>query len=249
MQTRTSKLMPLVAAGLMYGFWADGVDAKGKRYEAADVENGGTIVGVVRFDGKVPTRTALKVNTSDKPCHREPILSEDLVVSDDKGVQWAVASIKGIKHGKPFPQEDPANPIQLDQQGCRFKPHVVLAPRGQTLKILNSDGVLHNVHTHAKKNRAFNKAQPAKVKQFDASFKRAERIRVSCDVHNWMSAWIVVTGHPYHAVTGSDGTFRLEDVPPGTHVVEIWHETLGTQTKELMVSPGAETRVEFVLTK
>ena len=124
---KTSKLMPLVAAGLMCGFWANGVDAKGKRYEAADIENGGTIVGVVRFDGKVPTRKALKVTTSDQPCHREPILSEDLVVSDDKGVQWAVASIKGIKRGKRFSTEDPDNPIQLDQKGCRFIPHVLLA--------------------------------------------------------------------------------------------------------------------------
>lgn len=246
---KTSKLMLLVVAGLICGFWANEVDAKGKRYEAADVENGGTIVGVVRFDGKVPTRKTLKVTTSDQPCHREPILSEVLVVSGDKGVQWAVASIKGIRRGKPFPTEDPDNPIRLDQKGCRFIPHVLLAPQGQTLKILNSDGVLHNVHSHAKKNRAFNKAQPAKVKQLDASFKRPERVRISCDVHSWMGAWIVVTGHPYHAVTGSDGTFRLEDVPPGNYVVEIWHETLGTQTKELTVSPGVETQVEFVLTK
>ncbi len=244
---RTNKSRPLIAVVLMCGLWADGVDAKAKRYEGAAVQDGGTIVGVVRFEGKVPQRKTLKVTTSDKPCHREPILSEDLVVADDKGVQWAVASIKGIKQGKPFPQEDPDNPVQLDQVGCRFIPHVLLAPQRRTFKILNSDGILHNVHTHAKKNRAFNKAQPPKVTELEASFKRPEKVRVSCDVHAWMGAWIVVTGHPYYAVTGSDGTFLLEDVPAGTHVVEVWHETLGTQTKEVVVSPGAETQVEFVL--
>ncbi|MCH7839591.1 MAG: carboxypeptidase regulatory-like domain-containing protein [Planctomycetes bacterium] len=246
---RTTLLMQVIAVGLMFGFGADRVDAKGKRYEEANVEDGGTIVGVVRFEGKVPARKTLKVTTEEEPCHRGPILSEELVVSDEKGVQWAVASIKGIKRGKPFPAEDSGQPIQLDQKGCRFIPHVLLAPQRRTFKILNSDGILHNVHAHAKKNAGFNKAQPPKVKELDVSFKRPEKVRISCDVHAWMGAWIVVTEHPYYAVSGSDGTFRFEDVPAGTHLVEIWHETLGKQTQEVTVSPGAETEVEFVLKK
>ncbi len=80
----------------------------------------------------------------------------------------------------------------------------------------------------------------------DVSFYRKERIRVGCDVHKWMGAWIVVAEHPYYAVTGKDGTFRLDNVPAGTHTVKIWHEKLGKQEKEVTVTAGEETHVEFV---
>ncbi len=245
--TTTNKMMLLLAAGLVCSLSASQVDAKGKRYEGGSVQSGGTIVGVVRFDGNVPQRKPLAVKTEDKPCHQDPIMAEDLVVSEQKGIQWAVASIKGIKSGKPFP--DPPHRAVLDQRGCRFIPHVVVVPKGQTLQILNNDGILHNVHSHSKKNRSFNKAQPAQVKQIDTSFKRSERIRISCDVHNWMGAWVVVADHPYYAVTGADGTFRLENVPSGPHTIEVWHETLGKQTQEVTVSSGQEATVEFSFKK
>ncbi len=223
--------------------------ALGQRYKGAPVEQGGVIVGVVKFDGKAPKAKTLKVKTDDKICHEEPILSEKLVVSEDGKVQWAVASIKKIRQGKAFPEADPDKPVALDQKGCRFVPHVVVIPQKQKLRILNSDGVLHNVHLLTKKNQFFNKAMPGQVKHLDVSFKRAERIPVKCDVHAWMRAYIIVAEHPYYAVTGSDGSFRLEDVPPGTHKIEIWHETLGKQVKEVTVKAGEEASVEFVLEK
>lgn len=218
-------------------------------YEEVELTESGTIAGVVSFEGSVPKAETLEVNTTDQPCHTEPIPSEQLVVSDDKKIRWAVASIRKIDRGKPFAAEDPDHPVQLDQKGCRFIPHVVVTPKRRTLRILNSDGILHNVHSHAKKNQAFNKAQPPRVKQMDVSFKRPETIRLSCDVHAWMGAWIVVTGHPYYAVTGSDGTFRFEQVPVGTHTIQIWHETLGKQEKEVTVKSGEEAHLEFVFKK
>ncbi len=96
------------------------------------------------------------------------------------------------------------------------------------------------------KNETVNKAMPAPVKKLDVSFDRKERIRVGCDVHKWMGAWIIVTEHPYYAATGKDGTFRFENVPVGTHTVRIWHEKLGKQEKEVTVTAGEETQVEFV---
>ncbi len=88
---------------------------------------------------------------------------------------------------------------------------------------------------------------PGKVQQLDVTFDYSERIRVGCDVHKWMSGWIVVAKHPYYAVTGKDGAFRFEDVPAGNHTVEIWHEKLGKKQAEVTVAPGGETTVEFVL--
>lgn len=216
-------------------------------YEETELQESGTIVGLVSFEGNVPKIKKLKVVSQDEPCHKDPIPSEELVVSKDKKVQWAVASIKKIALGKPFPPEDPENPVVLDQKGCRFLPHVVVVAQRRNLSILNSDNILHNVNIKARKNQSLNRGMPGRVKKMDVSFKRSEKIRVGCDVHQWMGAWIVVAEHPYYAVTASDGTFRLDNVPLGTHTVQIWHETLGKQEQEVIVKSGEETHVEFTL--
>ncbi|MEE9295827.1 MAG: carboxypeptidase regulatory-like domain-containing protein [Phycisphaerae bacterium] len=235
----------VLVAAAMLGLAAG--QARAGKYEEVELKEGGTIVGVVNFEGEPPKRRKLQVTTDIEPCGRKPILNDDLVVSEDLKVRWVLASIEKISSGKPFAAEDPENPVQLDQIGCRFRPHVVIVPEDRTLQILNRDGILHNVHIWATKNDTFNRAMPGRVTSMDVSFDREERIRVSCDVHKWMGAWIVVAEHPYYAVTGEDGTFRLENVPAGTHTVKIWHEKLGKQEKEVTVRPGQETRVEFAL--
>lgn len=235
----------VLVAAAMVGL--DTGQARAGKYEGTELTEGGTIVGVVNFEGERPKRRKLKVTTDAEHCGKKPIPNDDLVVSKDLRVRWVVASIKKISSGKPFSAEDPENPVQLDQNGCRFRPHVVIVPEDRTLQILNSDGILHNVHIWAMKNEAVNRAMPGRVTTMDVSFGRRERIRVGCDVHKWMGARIVVAEHPYYAVTGKDGTFRLENVPAGTHTVKIWHEKLGTQEKEVTVTPGQDTRVGFVL--
>jgi len=220
--------------------------AGAEKYEAIEVKDGGTITGIVRWEGEIPKRHKLKVSSADEPCHAKPIPNDDLVVSKDAKVGWVVAYIKKIDQGKPF-DIDPDKPITLDQKGCRFRPHIVVVPKGQPLRILNSDGVLHNVHLHAKKNEPLNRSMPGKLKELDVTFDYAERIRVGCDVHNWMAGWIVVAKHPYYAVTGKDGAFRFDDVPAGNYTVEIWHEKLGKQQAQVTATPGGETTVEFVL--
>ena len=216
-------------------------------YEQVELKESGTIVGVVRYEGKVPKPKELKVTTADQPCHKGPIMSEKLVLSADKQVKFAVASIKGIGRGKPFPKPDAQNPVTLNQVGCRFEPHVLTVPLGHPLRILNSDGILHNVHAHTMMNDAFNRAMPPKVKQMDVSFAYPERIKFTCDAHGWMKSYIIVAEHPYYAVTDDDGTFRFENVPLGTHTIEVWHEALGKQKQEVTVAAGEEVTVEFVL--
>ena len=220
--------------------------ATGPTYKEVELKESGTIVGVVTFNGAIPKPAVLEITGDDKICHEQPILSEDLVVSDDRKVKWAVVTLKGLRRGKAFPKEDPDNPIVFDQKGCRFDPHVVVVPAGRKLQIRNSDGILHNVHPLPKKNAAFNKAMPPQVKTLDAKFKRRERIPVKCDVHPWMRGWIIVVDNPYHAVTDSDGSFRMDKVPVGKHKLEVWHETLGKQVIEVHVEAGKEARVEFV---
>jgi plastocyanin len=232
-----------VAAVVCLGLAGNAVHAD---YQATEVKNGGAIAGVVRWEGEIPKRKKLPISGQDQPCHKEPIPNEDLVVSKDGKVQWVAAYLKKIEHGKPF-EVDSSKPVVLDQKGCRFSPHVVVVPVRQPLRILNSDGILHNVHLHAMKNEPFNRSMPGRTTQLDVTFGYPERIRIGCDVHQWMSGWVIVAEHPYYAVTGEDGAFRFQDVPPGSYTVEIWHEKLGKREAGVTVISGEEAKIEFVL--
>jgi len=207
-------------------------------------QGGGTIVGEVKLAGTPPEPKVVKVNKDNQACGNEK-KSEDLVVGPNKGVQWAVISLVGAKGPAPKPEKKPV----LDQKTCQFQPHVVLVPAGAELDILNPDGVLHNIHTFSTANASINKAQPKFKKVLTEKFDKPEIVKVQCDAHSWMRGWIVVMGHPYYRVTDDKGAFKLDNVPPGKHTVEVWHETLGKMTKEVEVKAGAETRVAFELAK
>ena len=74
---------------------------------------------------------------------------------------------------------------------------------------------------------------------------RPERVNVGCDVHGWMSAYVVVAKSPYYAVTRDGGQFELDQVPPGRYHLKVWQETLGEMEKEIVVEAGKPTTVEF----
>lgn len=213
------------------------------KYTTIDVQNGGTLAGKVIFSGPVPKPKILKVGTDTEVCGHSKT-DESLVVDPQtKGIQWAVVYLKNISAGKDW-KIDPAT-LAMDQLGCQFKPHVLVVPVKQTFYMLNSDGVLHNVHTRSKVNRELNKAQPKFMKKMPLKFNKPEIVQINCDVHNWMRGWVVVAPHPYYAVTAKDGSFQLTDIPPGTYEVEVWHETLGTQVQTVEIKAGQTTTLEF----
>jgi plastocyanin len=117
------------------------------------------------------------------------------------------------------------------------------------MDILNPDGVLHNVHTFSTANPSINKAQPKFKKVLTEKFDKAEIVRVQCDAHGWMSGWIVVQDHPYYAVSGDDGSFKIDNVPAGKHTVQLWHESGAKLAKEVEVKAGQPTKVTFELSK
>ena len=198
---------------------------------------GGTITGRILFDGDIPAPIHYTPSKDTQVCGTGDHVSDEMVVGADKGIGYAVVSLKNVDGGRLNARAS----VILDQQGCRFQPHVVLIPRGATLEILNNDEILHNVRTTSKKNPPFNKAQPKFLKKIKHTFKAApEKIKVQCDAHSWMSAWIVVQEHPFYTVTNASGQFTLTDVPAGTYTIESWHEKLGTQTATVTV-PATET--------
>jgi plastocyanin len=198
------------------------------------VADGGRIAGRVVYAGVVPPPQPVAVTKDHAVCGRTGHVAEGLLVGAGGGLHNAVVSIDGIAAGKPFG----AARTVLDQRGCWFVPHVLVVPAGEPLDILNSDGILHNIHTFPRNNPPINMAQPKFKKVMTHTFARPDLVRVACDVHGWMGAWIVVAGHPYHAVTGADGRFEIDGIPPGRRSIRVWHETLGERTQETTVEPG-----------
>ncbi|MBV9891821.1 MAG: hypothetical protein JO090_13160 [Rhizobacter sp.] len=122
----------------------------------------------------------------------------------------------------------------IDQRGCAFVPRVVVVPAGGTVDFLNNDRLLHNIHATPKLNVAFNRTQP-KDRTIPVTFQKTEIVRIDCDLHSWMRAWVVVADHPLYRVTPADGTFAFDNLPPGKYRVQIWHERLGSIVKEVAV--------------
>ncbi len=191
---------------------------------SSSVALGGTIVGKITYEGRVPNFPPLKMG-ADPKCeakHSGPVKPETLVLGADQALANVFVMIVDGLDGKSY--DVPSKPVVLDQNGCVYIPHVVGIQVGQTFKVKNSDGILHNVHSLSKVNPPFNRAMPANVTEADYSFEKTERFRIKCDVHPWMSSFVTVVEHPFHAVTGMDGSFRIENVPAGTYRLEARHE-------------------------
>ncbi|MCE2487833.1 MAG: carboxypeptidase regulatory-like domain-containing protein [Desulfurellaceae bacterium] len=208
-------------------------------YESGDVSNGGTIAGTVKFVGEAPAMAKIETTKDVDVCGKTEKFDEALVVGDGNGVKNVVVSIANIEKGKAQAAEGGT----LDQKECIYTPRVVLSPAGADLNILNNDGILHNIHTYSEANPSINKAQPKFRKKMTQNFAQSETIRVECDAHSWMKGWLVVTDHPYYAVTDASGAFELADVPAGSYTLRIWHETLGEMTQDVTVEAGGVASV------
>ena len=205
---------------------------------------GGTVRGTVTFDGTPPPPKVLQVTKDADKCGPEQT-SEALVIGAEKGVQYAVVSVVNAQPGQPAA---PSGKVELDQQKCRFTPRIVLLPAGMELVVRNSDGIAHNLHTFSKTNPAMNKAQPGFMKTMSIrTITKPEIIRVQCDMHNWMRAWIVVVDNPYTAITDAAGRFTLPDLPAGTYTLKFWHETLEEKQQEVTVQDGVTATVDVVM--
>lgn len=213
-------------------------------YEGGDVSNGGAITGIVKLVGDVPDASTLKVDKDQATCGHDDLPSEALMVSGDSALQNAVVSITNISKGKKFEGGTPS----IDQKGCVFRPHVAMIPQGSSIELLNSDDVMHNLHSWSMKNTAFNEGVAAHG-NISKTFEFPETVKVTCDVHKWMTAWLIVQENPYYALTDSNGNYKLEGVPAGTYTVQAWQESLGKSTQEVTVAAGGEVKADFELEK
>jgi plastocyanin len=234
----------MIAATAVAGLFL-GTAVQSLAYEGGEVKDGGTITGTIKFAGTAPARKELQVTKDKEVCEKKKHLSWDLVVGPEKGIENVVVRLIDVNKGKSVT----STKATLDQTVCEYTPHVSVVPAGGTLDILNSDGILHNIHTYSKANSAINKAQPKFKKVMPVQFAKPEIVKVTCDAHSWMLGWLVVSDHPYVAITNDKGEFAISDVPAGSYRIEVWQETLGKKVQDVTVKAKQETKLTIELTK
>lgn len=209
-----------------------------------------TIQGLVKYEGEAPKFKEIKMD-ADPIClthHSQAVFPQTLVLGPNNEVANIFVHItKGVPKGDyPVPPEE----VVIDQKGCMYEPHILGVYVGQTVKILNPDGTLHNVHGIPKINPEFNIAMPKFRTEITKVFDKEEfMFPMKCDVHPWMSAWVSVVSHPFFAVTKADGAYTLNNLPAGEYEISAWHEKLGTQTINVTVGEGETKDINFTFSK
>ena len=243
-------LATILLLGLMVGCSGADTGSGGEGDEAAstaatfevDPATAGGITGKVSFSGKAPRRR--KIDMSAESSCGSGVLTENFVPGDGGTIQQVFVYIKDDFGGAKF--EAPSEPVVLDQKGCLYSPHVVGAMAGQTIQYVNSDSITHNVHPVPQNNRQWNNSQSAGAEPIEKSFARAEiGLAVKCNIHPWMRAYVHVMNHPYFAVTGSDGTFEIKNLPPGEYTLATWQEGLGEKEMQVTIGDSETKEVEI----
>ena len=215
--------------------------------QKVDVSTAGDVKGTVTIDGMAPKNAPIKMN-ADPKCvsfNKTPQFQETYEVgSDGKSLANVFVYVKdGLGN---YVYDTPTEPVRIDQQACRYHPHVFGIRVGQPLEIVNSDDTLHNIHAMPKGNTEFNTGQPIQGMKTTHIFDKPEiMVPFKCDVHGWMNAYVGVVDHPYFSVTDKDGKFDLKTLPPGTYTIVAWHEKMGPQEQKVTIGEKETKEIAF----
>lgn len=235
----------LAVASALAGASCGKAPASEEPASASGTQGHGTIRGHVRLMGTPPPNPSIRLR-ADPMCEQanggKPAFRETVIAAADGSLANVFVTLQGS-----FPETPaPTQPIDIDQRACSYLPHVIGAQVGQVVRVRNSDPGLHNVHGTSDGHDAFNVGQPMAGMVSEFRMKEPGIIRLQCDVHGWMLAFVGVASHPYFAVTGADGTFEIRDVPAGTYPIQTWHELYGPLTSTVSVAAGGAADVAFV---
>ncbi|MEE8526776.1 MAG: TonB-dependent receptor [Thermoanaerobaculia bacterium] len=205
----------------------------------------GTVEGKVVFNGR-PRRNPLIQMGADPNCLSinagKKVVQEFVSLNRDKTVDNVFIHITDEVAGGSAPSE----PVLIEQEGCIYHPRIAGAMVGQKLKVRNNDSTLHNIHSLSESKNGFNVGQPKAGMEHEFPLRQSEvMLRLKCDVHPWMIGFIGIKSHPYFAVSGDGGSFRIENVPAGTYNLQAWQEKLGTVDQQIEVKDGETVTVEL----
>jgi hypothetical protein len=232
-----------VTAALVAGLSAPAAFAG---YEVITVTNGGSVQGQVKLEGTAPTVPPIKTTKNQDYCGNS-IPNPLYTVSKDGGLKNVLVFLKDVQKGK----ANPGGIANLVNSHCMFDPRVQGTSVGQQLKVSSEDPVLHNTHPQVAATNAtlYNLALPFKGFSITKPLPTVpELIRVKCDAHEWMRAWIWNFDHPYYATTDDTGHFKIADIPAGTYTVVAWHEVMGEKDSPATVAAGKPVDVNFSFT-
>ena len=197
---------------------------------AVSAQGFGNLTAKFVVTGKAPTPAKLDINKDPQVCGKHKLVDETVVVGKDGGlanvVVYLTPAIGQKVPDNPELKKGMAKEVTLDNKDCRFEPHVVVVSTDQKLIIKNSDPVGHNSKVDLFNNRPINPLIPANG-QVVEGFEKAERVPagVSCNIHPWMRAYLVVRDNPYTGVTDEEGNLKIEGIPAGEWAFTVWHET------------------------
>lgn len=239
------------------GLWAMACGRSALAYEEELVKEGGSIAGMVKFSGTVPSPNTYKVNMGSNPEFCRTIADEkgmisipQVRISSTHQIADVVVFLQEVERGKPMAKQNPV--VAIDR--CRFEPQVIGAIADQTLQFIMRDPILHQL-------RGWEILEQGRLPLFHLpdlgeggeaqvplNTRRSSIVKLECDQHRFMQGWLLLTANPYVTVTDVHGTFQLKDVPAGTHTVGAWHPELGYQEARVTVRPGQENLLELTLT-
>jgi hypothetical protein len=209
-----------------------------------EVQGGATVTGKIKFTGAKPANPKLDMSEEAACAKKYTSAPTAETVVGNAGVLGNVFVY--VKSGLPANAGGaaPTTPVVIDQEGCRYHPHVLGIRVGQPLEIRNSDPLLHNIKAKPTKNRPFNISQPTAGMKTLRTFSAPEvMVPLECNVHGWMNAYVGVLPHSFFAVSGTDGSYTIQGLPAGTYEIEAWHEKYGTQTASVTVpATGSKTQ-------
>ena len=205
---------------------------------ALDVK--GVLEGQVLFEGStIPRSTRVENTTDPQDCGTIQSLGNIIISSRNRGIKNVIVALNDV----PLPQDYSPQPVSftLDNRDCQFQPHVAVITTESSIEAVNSDPIFHSVHWYGFSN--LNQALGPHQSKVVQTVKRPGYVIVKCDVHGWMQAFLRVDNHPFHSVSAEDGTFRIENIPAGSYVLEVWHEYFGKQELTVNIKDDALSRV------
>lgn len=215
-------------------------------YRQVAVSGGARLTGTIDFEGVIPSDTVITLPDDQAGCGRS--LTDRRVERTGTRIGGAVVWLTDIRSGKALPAE---RRFELANEDCLLTPRVqaVLAPA--TLNIVSADAAFHrdriiNVGTGEVEGIApFN--DNGEVVPFDRVLNETEQLEITCEMHPWAKAWILVFDHPYYATTEKTGTFSIADIPPGTYHVKAWHPLLGVVEQVVTLVAGQSATLSLKL--
>jgi hypothetical protein len=222
------------------------ITAPAQPYRAISVATPGRITGTVEFDGAFPADTVIQLTSDQTGCGQS--VTDHSVERSGNHVAGVAVWLTDIREGKALPIE---RRFELENEDCILIPRVQAVIAGGTLDVLSADIAMHTNRIVDVATGELQALAPfndnGQVVPFDRLLTKPAELEVTCELHPWTKAYVLVLDHPYFAMTGKAGDFSIDGVPAGTYHLRAWHPVLGLVDQTVTVAGGGVAAVAMKL--